>query len=117
MDLPSRELDESGRLKLVELRGEMDALLAASVEKGIESVIEGGCRGLVLDMSGVEYIDSSGIRVLLATYKRLVKLGGKMNILNPSARVVTILELAALTDILKIVKTQEEAVEDLSRAP
>jgi len=114
MDLSPKELDASGRMKLVELTGEMDALLSASIEKGIEKIIHDGCRGLTLDMSGVGYIDSSGIRVLLSAYKKLTKLGGKMNLLNPSERVMMILELADLTDILKRFNTIDEALADLS---
>jgi anti-sigma B factor antagonist len=117
MDVTIQELDNTGQIKLMKLVGEMDALLAASIDKEIEKLISHGCRGLSLDMSGVAYIDSSGIRVLLSTYKKLAKLGGKMNLLSPSERVVSILELADLMDVLKTVNSVDEAAADLSGAP
>ena len=117
MNLFSKQLDDTGRIKLLKLTGEMDASLAAWVQQGIEKIIQDGCRGLTLDMSGVDYIDSSGIRVLLSSYKKLKKLGGRINILNPSEKVLMILELADLIDVLKIFKTMDEAVADLSIAP
>jgi anti-sigma B factor antagonist len=111
MSITIRDLSEDGRLKLVEVKGEMDAFLAVNVEKEVEKLIEAGCRGVAFDLSGVNYIDSSGIRVLLSTYK---KLGGKANMVKPSARVVKILELADLMDLLKSHATVEEAVAGLS---
>jgi anti-anti-sigma factor len=116
MDFAVEDLDIDIKAKMIKLSGEMDAAAAASVQTEIDKLIQDGCVGLTLDMSEVKYIDSSGIRVLLGTYKKLAKQAGKMNLLKPSEPVVMILELADLTDILKIFDSKDDAIADLPKA-
>ena len=107
------DLDIGIKARVIKLSGEMDAAAAASVQTEIDKLIQEGCAGLTLDMSEVNYIDSSGIRVLLGTYKKLAKQSGKMNLLKPSEPVIMILELADLTDILRIFDSKDDAAADL----
>jgi anti-sigma B factor antagonist len=56
---------EGGRRTLV-LTGELDLVTAPSLERAVASVLEGPARELVLDVRGVQFVDSTGFRALLA---------------------------------------------------
>ena len=116
MNVVTKDLDNEGRIKLIQLTGEMDAVEASSIEQVIEKFVEDGCKGLILEMAGVSYIDSSGIRVLLSTYKKLKPPDGNFTILQPSEQVVMILELADLLDILSISQSMDDALQAVSES-
>ena len=60
---------------LVTAKGRVDSATAASLGDALEAVTKGGRFKIVLDMSGVEYMSSAGMRVLLATQKECKKMG------------------------------------------
>ena len=60
------------------LKGRLDGVSAAGAQETLDACIQQGQRKLLLDLSGLEYLSSAGIRVILATAKALDALGGKM---------------------------------------
>ena len=57
---------------------------------------------LVLDMSGVSFMDSSGIGLIMGRHVRMQEVGGKLSVREPNERIVKIFELAGLTRIVSI---------------
>ena len=76
------EIEEKsvGTVEILSLNGRLDAYSSNEVEKSINTLIEGGCVRIVVNFDGVEYISSSGLRVMLASLKRLKKLQRKVEI-------------------------------------
>ena len=70
------------------------------LEKAIAEDID-GTKNLVLDIKGVEYISSAGLRVLLAAQKKISKTG-LMKVINVCPEVMEIFEITGFTDILNI---------------
>jgi anti-anti-sigma factor len=61
------DVSANGERRLVLLRGELDIANAASLEEAVRELCAGGTREIVVDLRGVEFIDSSGLRALLAS--------------------------------------------------
>ena len=80
--------------------GRLDTTTAPSLEKNINEDIE-GTKDLILDMSGLEYISSAGLRVLLGAQKKMQKIGS-MKLKNVSEEVMDVLEMTGFADILTI---------------
>ena len=80
--------------------GRLDTTTAPSLEKIINEDIE-GTKDLILDMSGLEYISSAGLRVLLGAQKKMQKIGS-MKLKNVSEEVMDVLEMTGFADILTI---------------
>ena len=80
--------------------GRVSAQNATEIETRLDTAIDSGRKYIVLDMNGVEYLSSTGIRVLLKAYKRASDLGGGVKIVNPSENVKNILCLSALDVLL-----------------
>ena len=82
------------------LSGRIDTTTAPQLEKEIKESIN-GITELVLDMKELDYISSSGLRVLLATQKIMSK-QGKMTLINVGETVMGIFEVTGFSDILTI---------------
>ncbi len=61
------DVSANGERRLVSLRGELDIAHAASLEEAVRELCTSGAREIVVDLRGVEFIDSSGLRALLAS--------------------------------------------------
>ena len=85
---------------VLEIAGRLDTTTAPALEKTIgEDVKE--AKNLVLDLSGLEYISSAGLRVLLATQKKMQKLGS-MKVTNVKEDVMEVFEMTGFSNILTI---------------
>ncbi len=95
---------------LVEVYGRVDSMNANQFGQGILTPIEDGRVNIVLDLSGVEYMSSAGLREIVGSLKKAKRGGGDVRIAQPSERVREVLELAGLDTIVKIFDSQNEAL-------
>lgn len=104
-----------GRTLLVALHGELDLVSAESVRESIDTELEAYARikNLVIDLAEVDFIDSSGLGMLLGRYRQVHKRGGKLVMIGPKPQVRRVLEMAGMTKIMGIVQTRQEALADL----
>jgi len=84
----------------VSVEGRLDTITSPDLEKEINDSIE-GVKELTLDFEKLEYISSSGLRVLLAEQKVMNK-QGSMKLINVNDTIMEIFEVTGFTDILTI---------------
>jgi anti-sigma B factor antagonist len=101
---------EMKRVQLFEVIGRIDSTNAAELGGALDRSVDEGRNNLVLDLGGVEYMSSAGLREMVRILKRVKRGGGDLRIANPSDRVKEVLELAGLDSIFEIYPTQVEAV-------
>ncbi len=101
---------EMNRVDLFTVIGRIDSSNATELGDRLNAQIEGGSVNLVVDLAGVEYMSSAGLRELVAALKRVKKDGGDLRLCAPSARVREVLDLAGLTTIFEIFDDQVTAV-------
>lgn len=94
---------------VLSISGRIDTVTAPVLEQVINREIEGGHRKVLLDFSAVSYISSGGLRVLLATAKKLKAPGDRFGLCCLSAEVLKILRLAGFTSIFSIYPSEGEA--------
>ena len=80
--------------------GRLDTITAPVLEKTISENTE-NTQSLILDLSGLEYISSAGLRVLLGAQKKMQKIGS-MKLTGVCVEVMEILEMTGFADILTI---------------
>ena len=85
---------------IVAVTGDLDLATAGDLRRRLSGVIENDQGDVVLDMSDVTYMDSSGLSVVLEVRDVLQRQGRTLVIARPSAPVATILKLCGLTDHL-----------------
>jgi anti-sigma B factor antagonist len=95
---------------IVSIAGRIDTATAPELEQAVNREIEGGHRKLLLDFSQVPYISSGGLRVLLATAKKLRNPADRFALCSLSAEVHKILKLTGFTTIFSIYASEGEAL-------
>ena len=95
---------------VLSISGRIDTVTAPVLEQAINREIESGHRKVLLNFSAVSYISSGGLRVLLATAKKLKVPGDRFGICCLSAEVLKILKLAGFTSIFSIYPSEAEAL-------
>ncbi|RJL31029.1 anti-sigma factor antagonist [Bailinhaonella thermotolerans] len=79
--------------------GEVDISTAGVLRMRLHREIDGGRRRLVVDFSGVRFCDASGLRVLVATRNRLLRIGGSLRLSGVSDNLRKILRLTGLEGV------------------
>jgi len=99
MDISRSQQDD---VTVVSLGGRFDAQSAGEVDQSLEGILAEGCPKLLVDMSGVDYISSAGLRVLLSTAKKQSAAGGKLILCGLKPYVQEVFEVAGFTTIFQI---------------
>jgi len=99
---------ECGGQLVVALRGELDVIDAASVAASLAAVAADG-RHFILDLTGLEFIDSSGLAALVRARQRARQAGCEMHLAAPQQQVLRVLTLTRLTDVFPVHVGVEEA--------
>lgn len=84
----------------IEVAGRLDTTTAPSLDKTINEDIK-EVKELTLDLNGLEYISSAGLRVLLSAQKKMQKIGS-MKVKNVCEEVMEVFEMTGFADILVI---------------
>jgi anti-anti-sigma factor len=95
------------------LSGKLDATSAKTFEDRILGVINSGIQRLVVDLSQLEYVSSSGLRVFLLAAKRLRATDGKVVLCGLQHHVWQVFELAGFSSILSIYGSRDEAINNV----
>ena len=94
------EIKKNADQTLIEVVGRLDTITAPALDKAINDDI-GDTKNLILDVKGMEYISSAGLRVLLSTQKKMQKIGS-MKVINVCEEVMEVFEMTGFADILVI---------------
>lgn len=87
---------------MVTVGGEIDLYTAPQLRDALVGALEDGARRLVIDMSRVEFCDSTGISVLLSAMKRSRDKEGDLELVAPKPAVTKVLEVTGLDEVFTI---------------
>ena len=86
----------------VHLTGELDHSVAAAIRAELdELILDPRVRRLVFDLDGLEFMDSSGIGLIIGRYKLMARRGGTVAVSGPGRRVDQIFEMAGLYQLVE----------------
>ena len=94
------EIKKNAAETIIQIEGRLDTITAPALDKTINEDI-GDTKNLVLDVKGMEYISSAGLRVLLGAQKKMQKIGS-MKVTGVCAEVMEVFEMTGFADILVI---------------
>ena len=94
------EIKKNAQETIIEIVGRLDTITAPALDKTIQEDI-GDAKNIVLDVKGMEYISSAGLRVLLAAQKKMQKIGS-MKLTGVCPEVMEVFEMTGFADILVI---------------
>lgn len=99
--------DHAGGALVLRLAGRLDASWADAVERALADAVRGGEHHLILDLAGVDYVSSAGLRVLIGGCSQARAIRGSFAVRNMQPAVAKVVELSGL-GVLFIEKTPSE---------
>jgi anti-sigma B factor antagonist len=95
---------------LLDIEGEIDVYTSPQLKQDLVQLAERGIKKVIINLSKVEYLDSTGLGVLIGGLKRLREAGGNLALFGPGMRIQRIFEITGLNKIFDIYGTEEEAM-------
>jgi len=100
----------TGNCVVVSMTGRLDAYAANDAERRLDSLISANQVRLVVDLAKLDYISSSGLRVLLAALKKVRKQQGDIRLAAPQVYVKEVFDIAGFTQLFKLYEMTDDAV-------
>jgi anti-sigma B factor antagonist len=107
----SIDVRQSGSVSLVEVRGRLTSFEAKAFRDFLQGLLKRGCRNIVLNLTRLDYLDSSGIGELARNYMSTVKHGGAMRVVGLAPKVQEILKITQLYQLFPEFPDETSALE------
>ena len=107
------ETIDAGGIKVIAISGSLDTNTSPEAQNHVDQLIEAGIKKLIIDFTHLDYISSSGLRVLLGVAKQLSANEGELRLCGMNDIVSEVFEISGFDSILKIVTSRDEAVTEL----
>jgi len=105
------EVDESHPpFTVLAVKGEVDVYTAPRLREKLVELVSHGSQHLVIDLEGVDFLDSTGLGVLVGGLKRLRSHDGDLSLVCSQHRILKVFEITGLTKVFSIYDSVEAAV-------
>ena len=101
------------KVSVISIEGNLDTNTSKEANDTITELIDEGGINLIFDFTKLDYISSTGLRVLLATMKRIKPLNGAMSVCGLNETVKEVFEISGFTMLIKLFNTLDEAKGEL----
>jgi anti-sigma B factor antagonist len=98
---------------VVKLLGNLDTNTAPDAEEEINKSLDEGTQKMIINLEQTNYVSSAGLRIFLATAKKITASGGALKLCGANDVVQEILDISGFSTILDVKKTEEEALSSL----
>jgi len=107
MEITTTELDD---VKVLAIQGHLDTNTSPDAESAINALIDSGTQKLLVNFEELEYISSAGLRVLLATAKKLKSSSGDLKICCLNETVQEVFDISGFSTILAVSASVDDAL-------
>jgi anti-anti-sigma factor len=107
--------DQRGKIRVVRLLGILDITTSNQLEQKLRELLDGGDKALVLDLKHLDFISSSGLRVLHMASVRAKNHFGKIVLCGLNESVEMVFQTSGFSKLLTVVGTQDEAIHHLQQ--
>ena len=104
------ETSKRGDTDVLTLRGEIDVYTAPRLRQAIIDLVEAGAKRIVVDMEAVDFLDSTGLGVLVGGLKRVKIRDGELSIVTGQDKILKIFDITGLNKVFSIHDTLDAAV-------
>ena len=104
-----------GSNTLVQLNGRLDITHSDEVDIKLAQDVQSGTGDIIINLSGISYISSSGIRVFVGIVRELEKHGRKLKLCNITPPVKKVFDVVELLDLFDVYDKEEEAIASLGK--
>jgi anti-sigma B factor antagonist len=102
---------DAGDVKVVGLDGNLDTNTSPAAQTHLDELINNGGSKVLIDLEKLNYISSAGLRVMLATAKKLRAAGGDLRLCSLNQNVQDVFEISGFSSILSVHGSEVEALD------
>jgi len=99
-----------GGLMICRVEGDIDISCSPDLKKAFDKLISQKTPKIVIELSKVGYVDSSGLATLVGILKNMRSYGGKMRLAGMSSKIKSLFEITKLDKLFEIMANEEEAI-------
>ena len=107
----SVRIRQAGKVFLVDVRGRLTSFEAQAFRDAIHGLVKKEHKNIVLNLTGLEYLDSSGVGELVANYLTVVKSGGAMKVVGLAPKIEQIFKVTQLYQVFPEFPDETSALE------
>jgi anti-sigma B factor antagonist len=107
----SATIRQVGKVSVVKVTGKLTSLESGALSNSIARLLREGRKQILLNLSGLTYLDSSGIGDLVHTYMSVIKGGGEMKVVGLIDKVQEILKITQLYQVFQEFQDEHSALE------
>lgn len=104
------KIENKNGLTVCHVDGEIDINTSPAIKKSFDKLVGSKTGRIVVNLSKVTYVDSSGLATLVEILKNMRSYGGKLRLSNMSPKVKSLFEITKLEKLFDIVASEEEAI-------
>jgi anti-sigma B factor antagonist len=101
---------------VLEIGGEIDVYTAPRLRERLIEMVASGDKNIVVDLARVEFLDSTGLGVLVGAHRRLRATGGSLRLVCPHERLLKIFRITGLDSVFEIHSSVEDATGGTTQA-
>jgi len=94
---------------VIKLEGEVDVYTVPQLKQQMISLLESGTKQIVIDLTKVEYFDSTALGVLIGGLKRMRERDGNLSLICPNPRIRRVFEITGLDKVFDIYNSVDDA--------
>jgi anti-sigma B factor antagonist len=113
----SVNIRQSEKVSLIYVKGRLTSFEAQAFREAIHGLLNQGHKNIILNLTGLEYLDSSGIGELVRNYLSVIKKGGAMKVVGLAPKVEEILKVTQLYQVFPEFPDEESALESFPGEP
>src|SRR5438094_10554903 len=104
------DTSQAGEATVLSLRGEIDVYTAPRLRQAIVDLVDGGVRAIVVDMERVDFLDSTGLGVLVEGLKRSRGKDGNLSIVSTQDKILKIFDITGLMKAFDVYASVDQAL-------
>lgn len=106
MEIQKKIMDN---IPIISIEGRLDAYTSVDLEESINELIDAGNLQIIVNFDKIDYISSSGLRVMLATLKQLKQVHGDVKLCCLKSYIREIFDIAGFTQLFEIYEKEDDA--------
>jgi anti-sigma B factor antagonist len=106
-------IEENDDIAIVSLEGNLDTNTAPESEERVNEIIENGSKNIIFDLTKTGFVSSAGLRIFLASTKKLSIKGGQVKLCGPNDVVKEILEISGFNTIMGVLDSVEKGIKEI----
>ena len=106
------DIQDTSDVKVVRFEGKLDSNTTPEAEAALNEAVEQGASKILIDFEDLDFVSSAGLRILLATAKKLGTQGGALRVCSLNETVRDIFDISGFSTLLRVFENEQEALAD-----